>query len=67
MSSSVTADPAQLALLRTALNEHCTEFSIEANQTSLRSSIAGRILCLFENGVGSLEEMKLVLKEDRCL
>lgn len=60
-----TASPSELALLRTALNEHCTEFGIDANQATMRDTIAGRIFSLFENGVSSLEELKLMLKEDR--
>ncbi len=65
MPSSITANPAQLALLRAALNDHCTEFGIDASQATMRGTIAGRIFSLFENGVNSLEELKLMLKEDR--
>lgn len=62
-----TATPSELALLRTALNEHCTEIGIDLNQSSMRDTIAGRIFSLFENGVNSLEELKLMLKEDQRL
>ncbi len=64
MSFSVPASPEQLALLRTVLNEHCIEFGIDANHSTMRDTIASRILSLFENGVNGLEELKLKLKED---
>ncbi len=65
MPLPVSANPAQLALLRTALNEHCTEFGIDANQATMRDTIAGRIFSLFESGVSTLEELILMLKKDR--
>ncbi len=65
MPSQITANPAQLALMRTALNEHCAEFGIDASQATMRGTVAGRVFSLFENGVNSLEELKLMLKENR--
>ncbi|MBC7282976.1 hypothetical protein [Hoeflea sp.] len=60
-----TANSSELALLRTALNEHCTESGINISNDAMRAVVASRIFSLFENGVDSLEELKLMLKEDR--
>ena len=65
MTFQGTANPSELALLRTALNEHCTEFGIDTSNAAMRDTIASRIYSLFENGVDSLEVLKLMLKEDR--
>ncbi len=58
MSFQGTANPEQLTLLRTALVEHCAEFGIDASDVAMRDTIAERILCLFQNGARSLEELK---------
>ncbi len=60
-----TANPAQLALLRKALNEHCAEVGIHTSDSTNRDMIAGRIFCLFESGVNSLEVLKRALKADQ--
>ncbi len=65
MSFKGTANPEQLALLRTALSEHCTEFGIDASNATLRDSIAERMFFLFQSGANSLEELKLALRGDR--
>jgi hypothetical protein len=60
-----TAAPEELALLRTALNDHCVEFGIDQSDMTARETVAGRVFSLFKNGVGTLEEFKLMLRDQR--
>lgn len=62
-----TVDPEELALLRAALNDHCAEFGVDQSDMTARETVAGRVFSLFKNGVGTLEEFKLMLRNQRQL
>jgi len=61
------ADPAQLKLLRDALDQHCSEVGVDASDAPFREAIAGRIIYLFQTGVGTVEELKQALRSDHRL
>ena len=62
-----TANPEQVALLRSALNEYCTEIGVDTAEILVRDKSARRVLYLFQNGVSSLEELKQALRSDRLV
>ena len=64
MPFSRIVEPAQLALLKTTLDELCLEFDINPSDAATRDALAYRILHFFENGADTSEELKQALRSD---
>ena len=62
-----SANPEQLALLRNALNECCTEIGVDTAEILVRDKSARRALYFFQSGVSSVDELKQALRSDRLM
>ncbi len=58
MSFGNIANPEQLALLRQALAEHCTELGIDPRDKATRETIAVCLLLLFYHGATTLDALR---------